>query len=86
MNAEAKSNPTQIHTVIKLGIDVHFKWFYVGRQFDVATLQPIQKIALRGCCSDFEWIVRVQNGATFGATTKGTVTRQEGSPEIRGHI
>ena len=27
-----------------------------------------------------------QNGATFGATTEGTAKRQEGSPEVRGHI
>ena len=27
-------NPTEVHATIKLGIDAHAKWFYVGRQLD----------------------------------------------------
>ena len=37
-------------------------------------------VLLRSVCE------RVKNGATFGATTAGTVTRQEGSPDVRGRI
>ena len=33
---------------IKLGIDAHSKWYYVGRQVDGATPQPVQKMTLPG--------------------------------------
>ena len=48
MNATTKSNPTELHTTIKLGIDAHAKWFYVGRQLDGATPQPVQKMTFDG--------------------------------------
>lgn len=31
-----------------LGIDAHAKWFYVGRQLDGATPQPVQKMTFDG--------------------------------------
>ena len=36
---------------IKLGIDAHAKWYYVARQLDGATPQPVQKM-------DFEGLLR----------------------------
>ena len=33
---------------IKLGIDAHAKWYYVARQLDGATPQPVQKMELDG--------------------------------------
>ena len=48
MNAITKPNPTEVHVTIKLGIDAHAKWFYVGRQVDGATPQPVQKMTLDG--------------------------------------
>ncbi len=44
MNTPTQINPTELHSAIKLGIDAHAKWFYVGRQFDGATPQPVQKM------------------------------------------
>ena len=34
MNTHTQINPTELHATIKLGIDAHAKWFYVGRQLD----------------------------------------------------
>ena len=48
MNANTKSNPTELHTTIKLGIDAHAKWFYVARQLDGTTPQPVQKMTFDG--------------------------------------
>jgi len=48
MNAITELNPTVIHATIKLGVDAHAKWFYVARQVDGATPQPIQKMTLDG--------------------------------------
>jgi hypothetical protein len=36
------------HATIKLGIDAHAKWFYVARQVDGATPQPVQKMTFDG--------------------------------------
>ena len=44
MNSKTKSNPTDTFETIKLRIDDHAKWFYVARQLDDATPQPVQKI------------------------------------------
>ncbi len=38
MNTDTQINPHELHATIKLGIDVHAKWFYVGRQLDVEPL------------------------------------------------
>ncbi len=48
MNAKTESNPTETCETIKLGIDAHAKWYYVGRQVDGATPQPVQKMSLEG--------------------------------------
>jgi len=34
MNPNTESNSTETCQSIKLGIDAHAKWFYVGRQLD----------------------------------------------------
>jgi hypothetical protein len=39
MNAKTKSNPNETCESIKLGIDAHAKWYYVGRQVDGSTPQ-----------------------------------------------
>jgi len=44
MNANTKSNPTETCKSIKLGIDAPAKWYFVGRQVDGATPQPVQKM------------------------------------------
>lgn len=38
----------QSYDTIKLGIDAHLKWYYVARQLDGTTLQPVQKMELDG--------------------------------------
>jgi hypothetical protein len=38
MNTHNRINPSELHATIKLGIDAHAKWFYVGRQLDGPTL------------------------------------------------
>ena len=48
MNAETKSNPNETCESIKLGIDAHAKWYYVGRQIDGVTPQPVQKMTFEG--------------------------------------
>ena len=48
MNTKTKSNPSETCETIKLGIDTHAKWFYVARQVDGATPQPVQKMTLEG--------------------------------------
>ena len=47
MNAITEPHPTELHATIKLGIDAHAKWFYVARQLDGATPQPVQKMTLK---------------------------------------
>ena len=39
---------TKSHETIKRGIDAHAKWYYVGRQLDGATPQPVQKMEIDG--------------------------------------
>tara|TARA_R110002096_G_scaffold272683_4_gene466423 strand:- start:3295 stop:3612 length:318 start_codon:yes stop_codon:yes gene_type:complete len=48
MNAKTKSNSTETCESIKLGIDAHAKWYYVGRQVDGAAPQPVQKMTFEG--------------------------------------
>jgi transposase len=48
MPNQTQPNPTQVYDSIKLGIDAHAKWFYVARQIDGATPQPVQKMELEG--------------------------------------
>ena len=43
-----KTTSTKSHATIKLGIDAHTKWYYVARQVDGATPQPVQKMDLDG--------------------------------------
>ena len=43
-----KNSNTESYESIKLGIDVHAKWYYVARQLDGATPQPVQKMDLEG--------------------------------------
>jgi transposase len=42
------TTPTEIHASIKLGIDAYAKWYYVARQVDGATPQPVQRMELDG--------------------------------------
>ena len=39
---------TKSYDTIKLGIDAHANWYYVARQLDGATPQPVQKMDLDG--------------------------------------
>ena len=48
MKTTTQPNPTELHATIKLGIDAHATWFYVGRQLDGATPQPVQKMTFDG--------------------------------------
>ena len=45
---DKKAEPTQSNDTIKLGIDAHSKWYYVARQLDGATPQPVQKMEIDG--------------------------------------
>jgi hypothetical protein len=41
-------NSSETYETIKLGIDAHAKWYYVARQLDGATPQPVQKMTFEG--------------------------------------
>jgi len=41
MKTTTQPNPTGHHATIKRGIDAPAKWFYVARQLDGATPQPV---------------------------------------------
>ncbi|MFT6863520.1 MAG: hypothetical protein ACJAVK_002081 [Akkermansiaceae bacterium] len=43
---DKKTESTKSYDTIKLGIDAHSKWYYVARQLDGATPQPVQKMEL----------------------------------------
>ncbi len=43
-----KTEATKSYETIKLGIDAHSKWYYVARQLDGATPQPVQKMEIDG--------------------------------------
>ena len=43
-----ETEATKSYDTIKLGIDAHAKWYYVARQLDGATPQPVQKMELDG--------------------------------------
>ena len=45
---EYNLTPIKIYDTIKLGIDAHAKWYYVARQLDGATPQPVQKMDFKG--------------------------------------
>jgi hypothetical protein len=45
---DKKTESTKSYNTIKLGIDAHAKWYYVARQLDGATPQPVQKMELDG--------------------------------------
>ncbi len=48
MKTHTRINPTETVQSFKLVIDVHTKRFYVGRQLDGATAQPVQKLTFDG--------------------------------------
>jgi transposase len=48
MQNQSDTNSTEPHATIKLGIDAHAKWYYVARQVDGATPQPVQKMTFDG--------------------------------------
>ena len=48
MQNQSAPNSTEPHATIKLGIDAHAKWYYVARQLDGATPQPVQKMTFDG--------------------------------------
>ena len=48
MKTKTEHDPTEPCETIKLGIDAHAKWYYVGRQVDGATPQPVQKMTFEG--------------------------------------
>jgi hypothetical protein len=48
MNTHTQPIPTELHATIKLGIDAHAKWFYVARQLDGASPQPVRKMTPEG--------------------------------------
>jgi hypothetical protein len=45
---DKKAESAKSYDTIKLGIDAHAKWYYVARQLDGATPQPVQKRELDG--------------------------------------
>ena len=45
---EYNLTPSKTYDTIKLGIDAHAKWYYVARQLDGATPQPVQKMDFHG--------------------------------------
>jgi len=45
---DKKTESTKSYDTIKLGIDAHSKWYYVARQLDGATPQPVQKMEIDG--------------------------------------
>ena len=44
MMTDDRTKTTKSFDTIKLGIDAHAKWYYVARQLDGATPQPVQKM------------------------------------------
>lgn len=48
MNIPTESHPTENCQSIKLGIDAHAQWYYVARQVEGATPQPVQKMTFEG--------------------------------------
>jgi hypothetical protein len=48
MHSKTDLKPTESHASIKPGIDAHAKSFYVARQLDGATPQPVQKMSFEG--------------------------------------
>ncbi len=44
MTTQNTPNSSEQYETIKLGIDAHAKWYYVSRQVDGATPQPVQKM------------------------------------------
>jgi hypothetical protein len=60
MENQSDTNSTEPHATIKLGIDAHAKWYYVARQIDGATPQPVQKMTLAVCsnCSQLAFRTR----------------------------
>ena len=45
---DKKTESAKSYDTIKLGIDAHSKWYYMARQLDSATPQPVQKMELDG--------------------------------------
>jgi hypothetical protein len=43
-----ETTSTKSYDTIKLGIDAHAKWYYLARQLDWATPQPVQKMEIDG--------------------------------------
>ena len=41
MMTDDKTRTTKSYDTIKLGVDAHAKWYYVARQLDGATPQPV---------------------------------------------
>jgi len=44
MNSSTPSKSSPSYEAIKLGIDAHAKYYWVSRQVDDATTQPVQKM------------------------------------------
>ncbi|MGI9239595.1 MAG: hypothetical protein ACR2RV_02275 [Verrucomicrobiales bacterium] len=44
MMTDDKTETSKSYDTIKLGIDARAKWYYVARQLDGATPQPVQKM------------------------------------------
>ncbi len=55
MNTERESHPTETYATVKLGIDVHARWYYVARQLDGATPQPVQKMTFQELLRSGKW-------------------------------
>ena len=49
MNSSKQSKSSPTHEIIKLGIDAHAKYYWVSRQVDGATPQPVQKMTYDDC-------------------------------------
>ena len=58
---DKKTETTKSYDTIKLGIDAHAKWYYVARQLDGATPQPVQKMELDGLMQEGKTLIRVAN-------------------------
>ena len=60
-----KITPTETYESIKLGIDAHAKWYYVARQLDGATPQPVQKMDFESSEVGDDGVPEIQADAVF---------------------
>ena len=77
MTTQNTPNSSEQYETIKLGIDAHAKWYYVSRQVDGATPQPVQKMT-------FEELLLLLLGNCFRARRTGNGQNGDGRRGVRG--